>query len=60
MKKPNSLSAQSIRISGRSINFDDEKIKKSDFYKNNNKIFNIGDIDVNKILVTKKEPYAKK
>ena len=53
MKKPNSLSAQSIRISGRSINFDDEKIKKSDFYKNNNKIFNIGDIDVNKILVTK-------
>ena len=45
-------------MSERSINFDNEKIKKSDFYKNK-KIFNIDDIDVNKILVSKKEPYGK-
>ena len=45
-------------MSERSINFDNEKIKKSDFYKNK-KIFNIDDIDVNKILVSKKEPYSK-
>ena len=30
------------------------KNKKSDFYKNNKKIFNIDDIDDNKILVSKK------
>ena len=42
------------------INFDDKKIKKSDFYNNKNKkIFNINDIDVNKILVSKKEQYGK-
>ena len=35
-------------MSGRSINFDNNKIEKSDFYKNK-KIFNIDDIDVNKI-----------
>ena len=40
--------------------FDDKKIKKSDFYNNKNKkIFNIDDIDVNKILVSKKEQYGK-
>ena len=44
-------------MSKRSINFDD---KKSDFYKKNKKIFNIDDIDINKILVSKKEPYGKK
>ena len=48
----------SIRTSGNSINFDNKKIKKSDFYKNK-KIFNINDIDVNKILVSKKEKYGK-
>ena len=36
------------------INLNDEKIKKSDFYKNK-KIFNIDNIDVNKIMVSKKE-----
>ena len=47
-------------MSERSINFDDKKIKKSDFYKNKNKkVFNIDDIDVNKILVSKKEQYGK-
>ena len=42
-------------MSGKIINFDDKKIKKSHFYKNE-KIFNIDDIDVNKISVSKKEP----
>ena len=45
-------------MSGNSINFDDKKIKKSDLYKNK-KIFNKNDIDVNKILVSKKEQYGK-
>ena len=38
---------------------DDKKIKKRDFYNENKKIFNINDIDVNKILVSKKEKYGK-
>ena len=45
-----------IRMSRKTINFDDKKIEKSDFYENK-KIFNIDNIDVNKILVSKKEPY---
>ena len=36
-----------------------KKIKKSDFYNKNKKIFNINDINVNKILVSKKEKYGK-
>ena len=41
-------------MSGNSKNFSDKKKnKKSDFYKNK-KIFDINDIDVNKILVSKK------
>ena len=36
-----------------------KKILKSDFYNKNKKIFNIDDIDVNKILVSKKEQYGK-
>ena len=36
-----------------------KKIKKSDFYNKNKKIFNIDDLDVNKILVSKKEQYGK-
>ena len=46
-------------MNGKNINFDDIKIKKSDFYKKNKNIFNIDDVDVNKILVSKKEPYGK-
>ena len=42
----------------KNINFDDKKIKKSDFHKNK-KACQIDDIDVNKILVSKKEPYGK-
>ena len=40
--------------------FRQQKIKITDFYKNKNKnIFNIDDIDVNKILVSKKVSYGK-
>ena len=45
-------------MNGKNINFDNKNIKKSDFYKNK-KIFNMDDIDVNKILVSKKEQYSK-
>ena len=45
-------------MSGNRINFNDETTKKSDFYENK-KIFNIDNIDVNKILVSKKEQYGK-
>ena len=40
-------------------NFDDKKIKKCTFYKNKT-INNIEDIDVNNILVSKKESYGNK
>ena len=46
-------------MSGKNINFNDKKIRKSDFYKNK-KAFQIDDIDVNKKLVSKKEPYGTK
>ena len=36
-----------------------QKYKKSDFYNKNKKTFNIDHIDVNKILVSKKEQYGK-
>ena len=39
-----------VRMSGKNIIFDDEKIK----------LFNIYDIDVNNILVSEKEAYGKK
>ena len=46
-------------MSGNSMNFDDEKINKRNFYRNS-KLFNKDGIDVNKILISKKEPYGKK
>ena len=46
-------------MSEKSINFDDKKINKSNFYKNK-KLFNLNDIDVNKILVSKKESHGTK
>ena len=46
-------------MSEKNINFDDKKIRKSVFYKNKI-INNIEDIDVNNILVSKKEPYGNK
>ena len=46
-------------MSGKNTNSDDKKIKRSNFYKNK-KINNIEDIDVNNILVSKKEQYGTK
>ena len=46
-------------MSGKNINFEDKKTKKSGFYKNR-KVTKIDDIDVNKILVSKKELYSTK
>ena len=46
-------------MSGKNINFDDKKIKINTFYKNK-AINNIEDIDVNNILVSKKEPFSNK
>ena len=46
-------------MSGKNINFNNKKIRKSDFYKNK-KINNIEDIDVNNLLVSKKELYGNK
>ena len=42
----------------KNINFDEKKIKKTEFYQNK-KMFNIDDIDVNKILVSKKNHITK-
>ena len=46
-------------MNGKSINFKDKKVNKSTFYKNK-KLFNIHDLDLNKILVSKKESYGTK
>ena len=46
-------------MSGKNINFDDKKIKKSIFYKNK-KINSTDNVDVNNILVSKKELYGNK
>ena len=46
-------------MSEKNTNFSDKKIRKSDFYKNK-KINNIEDINVDNILVSKKEPYGTK
>ena len=46
-------------MTGKNVNFGDKKIKKVDFYKNK-KVIKIDDIDVNKILVSKEEPYGLK
>ena len=59
MKKSLLFSLLRIRMSGNSVNFDDKKIKKSEFYKNQ-KVTEIDKIDVNKILVFKEELYSTK
>ena len=46
-------------MSRKNVNFRDKKLKKSDFYKNK-KVAKIDDIDANKILVCKEEPYSTK
>ena len=46
-------------MNGKNINVDDKKIKKSEFYRDK-KAFQIDDVDVNNILVSKNEPYGTK
>ena len=46
-------------MSSKNINFGDKQIQKSDFYQNN-KVTKIDDINANKILVSKEEPYGTK
>ena len=46
-------------MSGESMNFADKKVNKSNFYKNKRSL-KIDDKDVNKTLVSEKEPYGKK
>ena len=46
-------------MSGKNINFDNKNFLKSEFYKNK-KVNSIDDTNVNKILVSKKEPYVTK
>ena len=41
-------------MNGESIDFEDKKINKSNFYKNK-KLFNVHNLDANKMLVSKKE-----
>ena len=43
----------------KSINLDDEKISKSNFYRNKTR-FNRRDLDINKVLISKKESYGTK
>ena len=44
-------------MSGKNINLNDKKIKTSTFYKNK-RIYSTDNINVNNILVSKKEPYC--
>ena len=46
-------------MSRKNINFDDKKINKIDFYKKK-KAFQLVNIDVNKIVVSKEERYGTK
>ena len=46
-------------MSGKSINFDDKKINKSNFCKSK-KLFSLNNTNVNKMLVSKKESYGTK
>ena len=46
-------------MGGKNIIFNDKKINKSNFYKNK-RLFKIDDIDINRILVSKKELLGKK
>ena len=45
IKKKYFFSSLSLRMSVNRINFDNKKIKKSDFYNKSKKIFNTDDID---------------
>ena len=54
IKKNSFFSSQRIRMSENSTNFDDKKILKMWLLQQQQKNFNINDIDVNKSLVAKK------
>ena len=58
-KKNITYFSSSVRRSGKSINFGDKKIQKSNFYKSK-KVTKIDDIDFKKTLVSKEEPYDTK
>ena len=46
-------------MSGKSIKFGDEKVNKRSFYRNK-KLVKMEDIDISKILVSKKESHGEK
>ena len=46
-------------MSNKTVIFEDKKINRNNFYKNKI-LFNIHELDVNKILVSKKESYGRK
>ena len=46
-------------MKGKNITFNDKKINNSNFYRTRAP-FIIDDIDINKILISKKDPYGKK
>ena len=46
-----------MRMSGKNIIFNDKKIQKIKFYKNK-KLSKIDGVDVDKILISKKESYG--
>ena len=56
-KKKKNFFSPGIRMSGKNIKCGDKKKQKSKFYRNK-KVFKIYYIDVNKILVSKEEPYG--
>ena len=47
------------KMSGKHIIFHDNKINKSNFYKNK-KLFDVYEMEVDKILISKKQSYGKK
>ena len=58
-KYKNYFFSPSIRMSGKSVNFGGKKIQKSHFYKNE-KVAKIDEVDVNKMLISREEPYSTK
>ena len=50
--------SSSIRVIEKNIIVNDKKINKSNFYKSK-KLFSTFDIEVDKILISKKEPYSR-
>ena len=47
-----------IRMNGKNIIFDDKRINNSNFCKHT-KLFNIYDVELDKILLSEKEPYIR-